>query len=1170
MEDLLKKLTDPQRDAARSDGCSLLVSASAGSGKTGTLTARVVRLLLDETRPVDADRLLVLTFTRAAAAQMKARIAGQLSRAAADNPRAARQLLLLPSAQIGTIDSFCLWVVRQYGHDHGLPANLSVADEARCEALERQVLEQLIADQYEATEDGSDDSKEFVRLAELFFDKTERALPRAVFWLHQYCQSLPDAEGWLSAAPSVYEGEDAVRRCCEAAARECVPELHCVHDHYETLCRFAAESGQMEREAFFAARIEAAAALTALAEAGDYAGLRTGLADFPAGSLPRKTADCPAEDAELLKEGNADCKDRLKKLQDAFFAADEAALPEEMRQLAFYTGALCRLTQQYEARLREEKLQKEIFGYGDVARYAEQILCRRGENGRMEPTREALELRERYADVMVDECQDVNGLQNRIFEAVSRGDNLFMVGDIKQSIYRFRRAEPTLFVRRAAEYTAGRGGRVIPLSRNFRSSPAVLDTVNAVFGALMHGEAAEVDYDESHRLICNDPARFSDGGVVELAYLQKTSGEDETAIEQEAAYCVDKIRELMKTGYGAQDPNRRVRLSDFCILTQTNEYARQMARQLTAAGIGNVCVSDSGFFEQTETAAVLAALWALDNPLNDLALLSALLSPIWDFDADDAGALKARDTTRTRDDQKPLYALVREAAEGEDALAGKCRRLLGDFDTLRGYSVLLPLGELVSALIELTGFEAFAAAMDNGGKRLENLARLVKYASAEGARGCGLADFVRRTGEMIDGGRSPQMGGGSPTDAVTVCNVHKSKGLEYPVCFLVENAKPFNNKYDAPLMGGADGFSSALPTPDGGGRYLPLAWQVLRSRERRQNDAEHLRQLYVAMTRAEYRLYMTVRADLEKGWFAKAAARRIDGPYAMMSENSFGGWLTQTLGLAAECEAPAGEVRLPLPGTDTRVSVRTHYADGGERSAVLPPPTVADAGLVARLENRLDNRYERAALTRRPQKYTVTALTGADADGGELAEPAFCSAGRGANYGTELHRFMQLCDFERAALSSRQEAERLAAEGHLNAGALELLNFEAVDAFFASDYAETLLRGGRLLREYDFIAEVPLSMVEPDVEAAFADEPVVLQGCADCVAFFPEGLWLLDYKTDRLKTPADFIARYARQLELYALCLSRIFGQPVVRKTIYSFRLNAAIDLPNDTGGEKS
>ncbi len=1138
-----ERLPNPEQDRAVGfEGGNLLVSAAAGSGKTSTLTARVLRKILDEKDPVDIDRMLIVTFTRAAAAQMKDKISAALAKE--KTPRANRQQILLPTAQICTIDAFGLWLIRQYGSVVGLPVNVSLSPEERVRQLEEQVLNAFIAEKFES------ENEDFLRFAGAVTEKDSSKLFAAVQGLANFLQPLPDPAFFLKRQFEKYDTAFysdqavlAVREKALALAVKCrafLPELTGKQQgHVKDLLEYASALCQT-----------------------DYAGM---FAMEFAQNWPRSTKN-DENDARLIKIIRA-YADALSKEKAKLITTPPVRLAAENAAVKAHLTTLFNLTLEYLQKVADEKKEREIFGYADITRFCADLLFTVDENGNPAPTDLAKQVSEKFDEIMIDEFQDINELQFAVFTAISKGNNLFMVGDMKQSIYRFRNATPRVFHRvakRSKTAEAGEKDVLIPLSKNFRSENAVIDAVNFVFSLLMRERAAEIEYDKDQRLVC----RYENGedmGLVKFCPVR--TDEDCENILSEADAIAAEIQKLMQTGVQTADGRFFPKLSDFCVLSPKNSDCVRISDRLTRHGLANYCMSEPGFFDLPEVKALLHVLWATDNPLNDLALLSAALSPVWHLSPDELGVIRAKHG------DMPLFSSLECASRSGEPYAEKCAKMLRDLDLLRRYSAILPLGELISCAVELTGFEATAAAMDctaDGGK---NIAQLIRYAADRDARGVDLPAFNALVADAIANGRSPESGGAIPAEAITICTIHKSKGLEFPVCFLAGTSGRFNLQSRTPgLAVDLDaGVSSVIPSSGGAGRYKPLAFKVITRACRQKTLAEQLRLLYVAMTRAKAALIITAafKDPCQKITGIAQKADGADGGEIFANGKSFADWLIPVLSHHPSCAVlrDAAETDFKVidaPGTvqiEFKTPVKTEQTKPSQAADAEP-----DSALVSAIADRLNYTYKYAPLTVLSSKYSVTELAG-DKDGAELAVPRFAAGESGASYGTEMHAFLHMCDL--TARDAKAEADRLYRAGKLSKRALEMLNFDAVNRFLSSSLcAELTAEGVAIEREFDFISTIPLSKAAPNAND-FADQPVTLQGCADLIGIRSgsvrgDGLILVDYKTDALTDPAQFSARYKTQLDLYADALSRVFNLPVLKKSIWSFKLGMEIIISSE------
>ena len=1151
------KATPSQAAAMESRGSTLLVSAGAGSGKTRVLTQRLLDRLTDSDAPIELDRFLINTFTRAAAGELKSRITEELNKALAaapDSRRLRRQSALCRKAPIGTIHSFCAALLRENSAALSLSPDFKILDEERAQSMKASALEHVLEAWYEK----ADAHPGFLLLADTAgAGRDDRRLGALVLSLHGKMQSHARPALWASEQIELMERPfaDAIetpwgREILEAAAAQA--------DYWSReIDRLMAAVRQEEKLlAYYEQRLtpvgDGLRELRRCVPLGwDQAAAAARAISFPKFTNMGKNPD-PALTAHIKARRDA-CKKSVEKLQEAL-DGDSATLLEELRQTAPAMRALLELCLAFDERYTRDKRRQSLLDYADLEHLAAEILTEPDGS----PTALAREIAGRYDEIMVDEYQDVSPVQELIFRAVSREDsNRFLVGDVKQSIYRFRLADPGIFTdkyERFPLYTAAAPGeaRKILLRENFRSRREIIDAVNGVFSRCMSRRLGDLDYDEQAALVFG--ADYYEGSVpAPELFLLSAEGDDDTdeapdKTAAEAAFVAEKIRAMVDAGTPVQskDGLRPMTYGDIAILmSAANSTGPVYRRVLSAHGVPVAAGQGLGFFRSPEITTAVSLLAVLDNPHQDIPLIAALRSPVFGFSADELSAVRGAD--RDRD----FFTALCAAAETDE----KCRAFRTRLEALRALAPDLSAEELVWELLD--GFELLSvfSAMADGAQRRANLMELAALAQRFETSGYkGLHRFVLWLRRLAERGEEPAAGPGG--GAVQILTIHKSKGLEFPVVFLCDAARRFNKSelYDTVLVHPALGLGPKITDLDRRVEYPTLARQAIRRRLERELLSEQMRLLYVAMTRAKERLFITAsykspEKTLEKQ--QKSLSHPLP-PELLAEQNSFADWL-----ILAALDDGQTHLKLRLETSAT--------AEDGEVPAAAKEDIDEDA--LGELRRNLSFRYPHAAAEGLPSKLTATELKGrteADEESGQLLPkrgaglfraPDFTRKNRpltGAQRGTATHLVLQYMDFaagERME-SVRGEIERLRQKRMLSDKEAEAVDAAAIVRLFASPLGQRMLRAEHREREFKF----SLLCDAEDYFPGAAGEQVLLQGVVDCCMEEDGALTVIDYKTDAVRTEAEIAARadyYAGQLRSYAAALRRIFGKPVRECVLY-------------------
>ena len=1158
------KPTASQQRAIETRGCPILVSAGAGSGKTRVLTERLMARITGPERPCDLDRFLIITYTRAAAGELRGRITEELARRLAADPgnaRLRRQSALLRRAQIGTIHSFCADLLRENCQLAGLPPDFKVLDEERGDAMQNACLDRVLDACYEKI----DSDPDFRLLADTVgAGRDDSVLAALVLELYQkmQCHAFPAAwaekQTALLAAPAADAGDtpwgaELIREArqltdfwsaeIEALLSKIKPEPRIFDAYADYLSLLAASLRELSRR---------------LSLGWDSARevLPMALPRFPA---LRKSPDEALSD--YVKARRKACLEDVKKIA-GIFAMPSAEVLRDLESTAPAMRRLLRLTLEFDAAFQKEKQSRGLADYADLEHRAAALLV--GPDGN--PTELARRLSARYVEIMVDEYQDVSRVQDAIFSAVSDGGRrLFLVGDVKQSIYRFRLADPEIFNDKYRSYAdadkaAPGEPRRIFLRENFRSRREILEGANAVFSLCMSRGLGDVDYDENAALIPG--ASYEGAGTKpELLLLRvpaAAEGEerpDKAALE--AQMTARAIRSLVERGVTVSDHGhpRPLRWGDIAILLRSaNTVGGVYRRALAQEGIPVASGQGGGFFRSVEVSTLLSLLAVLDNPHQDIPLIAVLRSPAIGFSADDLSRIRTADF-----DGDLFHALCAAASDP------RCRAFLDRLDRWRAEAPDLPVVELVWRLIEELDLLALCSAMSDGEQRRARLMETVALAERFESSGYrGLHRFVLWLRQQAERGQEPSLGADTRS-AVQILSIHKSKGLEYPVVFLCDTGRRFNktDARDTVLVHPTLGLGPKLTDLERRVEYPTLARNAIQQRLVHETLSEEMRLLYVALTRAAERLYITA---------------ALPDPEKSLDK------------LRASLSVPMAPEALAEAGAPVDWLISAALADGGEHLTMricesgeaLPLPETAgtaceaDEEALCELRRRLGFVYPHAQAEALPSKVTATGLKGHRAPDEEAAPlapkrrrpfrmPDFARKDKpatGAEKGTATHLVLQYMDFGKTGSLEdvRGEIERLRVQRFLSDREAAAVDAAAIVRLFASPLGQRMKNAPGLRREFKF----SLLCDAAAIYGVAAGEELLLQGVVDCYLEEPEGLTVIDYKTDRLKSRADAVHRaelYRGQLAAYASALERIVGRPVKDCVLYFLSVGEAVSL---------
>lgn len=1146
--------TKSQSDAINTHGRAVLVSAAAGSGKTRVLTERLLAAIENG---ADIDSFLIITFTKAAAAELRSRILDEISKRLAaepDNKRLRRQSALCAKAQIGTIDSFCQTFLRENCHAAQLAPEFKVIEEDRAEAIKARCIERVLDECYESPDE------DFCLLADTIgAGRDDSRLATAVLDIHRKTQSHARPDKWLREQLDLAEREwdDAGKT---PWGKEILTGVRLSAEYWaermDEMCHKAAEYEIIEQK-YGESLAETALSLRDLARAcGE--GWDKAREMLPV-SFPKfkMLKNSPNEElSEHIREVRKLCKASTDKYLKILSDSSDKLL-SDMKACAPALRALIELTLKFDKAYSDAKRRRAEVDFADLEHLTAQLLT--NEDG--SPTPLARETAQHYREIMVDEYQDVNRVQDDIFTALSdNGNNLFMVGDVKQSIYRFRLADPLIFTgkyNRFAELGEAEGNEPVKimLRENFRSRREVIDAVNCVFDLCMSERLGEIAYDDNARLKCG--AQY-DGSVAvpELVLINVKGNEDDLrdTAEKEASVVADRIEKLLASGMTVG--SRELRYGDIAILMRSaNSVGEIYRRELLLRGIPVASEQSGSFFQDSEVSDLMSLLAVIDNPHKDVPLIAVLRSPAFGFDADELTEI------RLADRKSDFFTALQKAAEKNE----KCAGFLNTLARLRELAPDTEVSSLVQRIYDELDIEALCAAMQDPQRRLTNLQTLITLAKRFESGGMrGLHRFNRWLARLAE--RGGDIGAPAGGDAVQIMTIHKSKGLEFPVVFLCDTSRKFNNNdlSRTVLVHPRLGLGAKVYDVERGIEYPGLQRNAIKQVLRREQLSEEMRLLYVALTRARERLIITAAVKDPEGTLKKMMLRCTvpPSPEVLLASSSMADWLMY----AELCD---GNNRLKLGTVAPSQEPEEHIA-------AEPVLQGADMEIVKHIAANAAFRYPHEDASRLPSKITATELKRLgepDPEAQELIPQVHYNFRRpelGAEQklsptqrGTATHMLLQFMDYARTGSPEeiRRELERLTVAGFLSRVQADAVDVDCVYRLFSSELGKRILAADSLRREFRFSLLCPAEKFF----GAGEGEQVLLQGVMDCVIEENGELTIIDYKTDRVRADAlhERAKGYEKQLAAYAYAAHRMTGKPVRECVLYFLYAGETVILRN-------
>ena len=1212
------KWTKEQQKVIELRNRNILVSAAAGSGKTAVLVERIIQMLTDEEHPMDVDRLLIVTFTEAAASEMKERIRSAIETALEVNPGNAhlqRQSTLIHSAQITTIHSFCLSVIREHFHLIDMDPGFRIAEEGELRLLKQDVLSELLEECYVNQEE------RFMELVEkLGSGKNDKKLEGMILQLYEYSRSYPQPQKWLEHCVNQYAecetylkqegtGEEPVflRRALDWAQKY-IEDLVELADQCIRICE------EPDGPYMYAPMLEEdRIILDKLAGAADFEELYERLSDIKWKALSRKKDESvDSEKRTQVQDIRKQIKDLIGELGKTYFYETPAELLLDMANAKGTMEILAELVNRFAIMFADQKQRKHLIDYNDMEQFALQILTEEKE-GELIPSQTAREYQEQFYEVMIDEYQDSNLIQEAILTSVSTVSrekyNIFMVGDVKQSIYRFRLSRPELFMEKYDSYSSEDSEmQKIDLHKNFRSRPEVLDGVNYIFRQIMRRDLGGIVYDEQAALYPGaefEPVIGVDGkSAYEMELLlvdaQKTGNEFELSDNNkqlEVRVIAKRIKELLRTAKVTDKASGQLRPAEYrdivILMRSVKGWADVVSSILAEEGIPAYIGSTEGYFGTYEISVLLDYLQLLDNQRQDLPLAAVLASPFVGLNPQQLAEIRL--AAKEGFFYKAAEGLAQRAGEEEekeekDSLAYKLRAFYLQLTHFREMVPYTAIHELLQKIIEETGFSLYVAAMPGGERRIANVEMLVEKAAAfEGTSYKGLFNFIRYIEQLqkydVDYGEANIAD--EQENTVRIMSIHKSKGLEFPIVFVAGMGKKFNT---------TDITGSVIIHPEWGvgldavdlqrrTKIPTFLKKTIQQEIKLENLGEELRVLYVALTRAKEKLILVgcpsqkqLKEVSEDGMLCQKAVRRADGEvlpfYTLIGANSYLHWVVPALmgedapvhcriiGRTEMEEEEEIEQRSELLARD----VLEHWATG----------TVYDAKLREHLEVQSQYHYPYAEEQKLKLKFTVSELKKRaylQEESGETVYeepevvpliPQFLQEEEvltGASRGSAYHKLLELLNYELAYDENSLTAmmEELQKERKLSDEMVQCIRKADILRFLNSDSGRRMQAAAKrkqLSKEQPFVLGIDAKEIYPDIKG---EERILVQGIID-VYFEEDGeLVVLDYKTDNVRSAKELRDRYHAQLDYYAQALEQLLQKKVKEKIIYSFTLGEEI-----------
>ncbi len=1153
-----------------------LVSAAAGSGKTAVLVERVIDKICGE-NPISADRILVVTFTKAAAEEMRGRIEKRLNEVCANNSENAfliEQKIKLRNAKICTIDSFCIDLIRENFDRLGLSPDFSIADDAVLLPLSQNAISTVINQAFE------ENSYEFSALIEgVSSDFDEGDLIKYIKTIYEFSQNMSFPESWLkelckrsldpefftfltdSAFSYTKELLTTYANNLDSAIKQLM-HIEKVFDKYQPILSQCADDLRI---------------IAKYCDEKNWNKVYELINSFTTDKLntPRGFAANPIVcSAKEIRNSAKVAVSELSKL----FSDNETALKNDFEESYKLINSLLMLTLRYMNVYEGLRKEKNVMTFADTTHAALSLLCK-DVDGEIVKTEFANEIISRFDEVLVDEFQDTNNMQDLLFKLLSNDEkNIFIVGDIKQSIYRFRGANPKNFMHKKQKYTLctdenkfTRTLKKVILSSNFRSRADVCNFVNLIFTAVMNGKLSTVKYGSEELLnpAAEYPERNSNSVCIKVTDIAAATDKWET----EANVIADYIEKTMAEEKVYDDKSkvmRDIKYSDFTVLFRSiKSVGPVFADVLRERGIP-VSMQKSVFLETAEIQTVFSFLQVIENPTLDIPLAAIMMSPVFQFTADEMAEIRINSRKTNL-----ISAVANMAVSGNE----KCNAFLTTLKRLRNLYSTASISETITYIYNETDLFNIMSVLNGGEMRRKNLQLLQSLATQYDANDFSkrIQNFIGHVTKFAEKGISGNVAAG---DSVTLMTIHSSKGLQFPICILADTTSHFNSKDSADkLLINADlGVSFKVNDADGGKQKSLITRNIISVAAKQDQLDEEMRLLYVALTRAKEKLFICI---TEKDVLSRAHGFTVP----VLSSDSLDEYRESVTGINSYSDiiwfALMADEKMQsyILGNEIPSKSFTHgvydflfgdyQLDKNEDTEINSESVDItddfDVEISSALKKNIDYKYPFDELRDIESKAAVAVIAhkAEEKDFSFTSRPAFmCKNGlTPAGRGTATHRFMQFADFDKARGGIEAEIERLYEWEFITYSEKEAIDLSALKRFFESNLFYRMENSAKISREMRFLTEVPANELNPELNAKLANEMVIVQGSVDCVFVEDDGIVVVDFKTDRVNDAKTLIDTYSKQLEIYAAACEKIFRLPIKEKVIYSFHLSSEISF---------
>ncbi len=1175
-----KFLPTKQQEFAINSNGEILVSASAGSGKTAVLVERVISKIIDSNNPIDADKFLIVTFTKAAANELKGRISLRLSEEIAKNPnnfRLAKQRMLINLANIGTIDSFCLKIIKDYFQELDIDPDFKIIDGSSEQTILKECIDKVFLQYF------NDENSDFLAFVDCFDGiYSDENAKKVILETYYYAQNQAFFDRFLSSAKEIFKENVGFEIWIKSLNKEYIRVLNGYKKDIESVLSSISFINGSEKLVPYADNLtDIIDKYVDVLNKDSYKEIKDGLAKINSeiNFLRIPTIKEPEAPVSSAIEYFKTVKENIKKIasNDLFglYFYDEKTVIKNADNISRIVNMLVEITSLVNKEFINRLKNESLMNFRLASRLLLQLLVEY-KDGQIVKTKHYSQIVSKFCEVLVDEYQDTDDLQDILYYYLSdEGKNLFIVGDLKQSIYGFRGGNSKNFKQKQinskllTEKNLNENySRKVYLTNNFRSKKEICEFANRVFGLIMSDNVGDTSYGSTEALVPKKEFPKVNENAVEIDILNKSDNNIDSN-EEFGLYLADKINELTSKEAFLSSNNgklRKAEYKDIAILVRKSiGIVDTVTKVLDKKGIPTIEISDKPLIS-SEVVTLVSFLKVLNNKNDEIALISVLTSPIFGFDFEEIMTFK------TKYDISLYKCLTLEAKSGNI----KCKKAIEFFKKIENLSYLHSVSEIIEIILRLTYFKQIVTSLPGGNYRAKNIDEFIRFAKGFNTSFDGYIYSFLNSYEAIKESYTVKNELNTDCDAVKIITIHNSKGLQFPIC-IVDVSHDIINRNEKSAIVNFDsnlGIGFNYYNKNKNIIYPTFSYEAIKRNTEKATRDEEMRLLYVAFTRAEEKLIIVSRNPSKKS--IKSTANIVDSLGAVQgckrvaeTASNVSSWVLSTVLTTDESNTIRSLYELSEISNghcglfSVKIKTINLKEDNGSNFASSSEKVSYNSDILDEINNRFNYSYPYSKINSLEAKTSVSALTKKDASKkyAFTSIPSFVTKFKLTNteMGTALHKFMQHADFYKAKSNLSEELERLYEWKFLSAEEINSLNKESINIFLSSELLKRMLKSDKVLREERFMLDINAREIDKSLDERYDDEKIIIQGAVDCAFFEEDGIVLIDFKTDRISKKEDLISLYKEQLEYYSMALKKIYGKNVKECHLYSTYLNEDI-----------